>query len=42
VPPRFIARAWISVYPVAFRDLPLDKRSKHEWIRARFGSLTSI
>lgn len=31
------AGAWVRVYPVLFRDLPLDKRfSKYQWIRARF------
>lgn len=28
---------WIRVYPVAFRDLPLDRRfRKYQWVRARF------
>lgn len=32
---------WIRVYPVAFRDLPLDRRfRKYQWVRARFRKST--
>lgn len=28
---------WVRVYPVAFRDLPFDKRfKKYQWVRGRF------